>query len=70
MFRSISNSELRLPFRIVTLFAVTLLLAVPGIALAQDVDPPSRVARLNPEGPADLVLDKGIPAKKLEAPAA
>src|SRR6201990_2192512 len=48
MLRSISNSELRLPFLlIVMLFAVTLLLAVPGIALAQDVDPPSRVARLN-----------------------
>jgi len=47
MFRSISNSELRLPFLIVTLSAVTLLLAVQGVALAQDVDPPSRVARLN-----------------------
>ena len=47
MFRSISNSEPRLASLMVILFAVTLLLAVPGIALAQDVDPPSRVARLN-----------------------
>jgi len=45
--RSISYSEPRLAFLIVTLFAATLLLATPGIALAQDVDPPSRVARLN-----------------------
>src|ERR1700723_1611718 len=47
MFRSISNSELRLPFLIGTFLAVTLLFALPGIALAQDVDPPSIVARLN-----------------------
>jgi hypothetical protein len=47
MFRSISNSELRLPFLIGTFLAVTLLFALPGIALGQDVDPPSRVARLN-----------------------
>ena len=42
MFRSVANSRPKLAVLI-----TVLLLAVPSAALAQDADPPSRVARLN-----------------------
>jgi hypothetical protein len=42
MHNSISSSRLKL-----LLLIITLLLALPGMAQAQDADPPSRVARLN-----------------------
>jgi hypothetical protein len=42
MHSSISSSRLKL-----LLLIITLLLALPGMAQAQDADPPSRVARLN-----------------------
>ena len=42
MFRSISSSRMAISVLVTTLFIV-----LPGVARAQDVDPPSRVARLN-----------------------
>jgi hypothetical protein len=42
MHRSTSSSRFAL-----LLFTIALLLALPGLAVAQDADPPSRVARLN-----------------------